>query len=311
MNTDNLQVHPLLTVQVNCIQSWPHWLELWNQPLPYQLKMGLLHYIFEIPYMLESAWDRIRFLFEVADGYDNYFSLQGTDDFEDRKFGIYKNQHGRMEVAPAHIRVLLAEKALAMLAASFFKVDWRCDDGPRPIPAWKMDSPVIEAVLHFFRSDNGVGLYNLRHVDEPRHQHARAAKEYILAVCKEACEQCFEHVAYRERLSDQALTHLNGLFPQFVEILYCLGEIDRIRPYERHLTEESLIRINQLAVGKGHDCHPSIEAAMLAGNRAAWLYHGLMTVRQERLRQEEIAEARREEEEARQRREALEGSKSN
>lgn len=237
----NVEVkHPLLEFVPAIFNSFEEWLAKWNTATYLAEKLGLLHSL-----TIEKSWwneERlVSFLLGVADGCDDYCNFR-----VDKESGGYNNTY---MIDNAEKRKNIAEKAFSVLCLKFFK------DGAgneKPLWWWMLENETLfRKVLWFLRLDDGYRrrLFN-RHLigtdDSNNHQ-----KEVFRVFVDKFARLGWKFHSMSERHHDEKTDELvrNRLVasrPQFIEILYELGELNWLNGQE--LDTASLKKLTKLAL---------------------------------------------------------------
>ena len=220
-------VHPLLNCLDDFIQTWQRWKEEWAQAKTYEHKAMLIRRGFYVEASEEEAVERLLLYFSLAEGHLTGEGLRAEGENKDRDWNPDHRYPTNSWPFQGHyakaidLREALAHSVYAEIVYHFF---WpRGDSGNEgyqyPWLKSMKDSRVMDAVLRFFRMENGkMPNYDSRH--DGKKTKRQFVKEALVHLCTAKWQLSFwSHDGWEGcRLAENA--------DKFLEILFGLGELE-------------------------------------------------------------------------------------
>lgn len=326
--SEETAIHNLFTREIRPIHNWHEWLERWQAASTLEEMLGLLHVGFNVPlqrfHYEEREYfttDRLIFYFSIADGWDDSYSLQVTED-EGKEYGFGRDRGQVIWKLPCELRQYIARKAFDMICQNFFKVVELMENGIDEFAnIWErvvVTEPLFSVIKNFFRVEErvsgGTGIRNLSRYGDRSHNEKQAIN-FLLNLVRFICgwkereihawdarkeKKEAENVAMRIRLDTSK--------PWMVEVLSQLGELNLLRKWILELDKPCLAKLKEIALRNeiSNFYHPvrktrrvaTLDEACFVGSPAAWFLKEYELKKREHKRLSAISEAelRREEE---------------
>ena len=313
--SEKIVPHTLFSRKIRPIRNWHEWLERWQEAQSIEEMLGLLHVGFSV--RLErgeygepeyEVTDRYLFYLGIADGWNDQYLLQHTEDDGEYTYGVDDYGH-RVYRSTAYLRQVLARKAFDMLAFNFFNRSLYYNDHQKFAGFWPqmVPSELFPAIQHFFRAQparfgRSIEVPNL----SGREKIADSEKNAIhfisnLAVFIWEWEEPDHYYGgdeeKRQEEGRERKARLNAAKPWMVEVLEYINRLDVLWKYT--LDDSCLKKLMEIALRaevwereqNKHRNVCSLEEAIYAGSVAAKFLHLFTIVRREYTRLEAIREA--------------------
>lgn len=262
------------------IHSWEEWRKYWEQTdLPVEFRESLLFRGFGAEaYDWEESAERIKLYLCLADGYlwENNFTDQNP---ENEKFYL---QTCLGNLRPCEIRQSLARKTFETLCLHVFK---NTSKGEFRQPDWARlvaDEEILKAILFFFRLGDYGRFKNL-----PDHRGDSRNNHHTLTAVQFLRELVFHTwpVSHKPNWwSEGSMNMFRCHYPQFIEILAGLGELDSLIEYRRYkeMTFDCFERLRRISLAGGK--FGNLEEAIYNGSAAARVLYCIEVIMKEEKR---------------------------
>ncbi len=333
-------VHTLLTREIRPTRNWHEWLQLWQKAETAGQMISLLHEGFDVPLSrfehmdLEyKPEDRLRFYFEIADGWADYDLLYLQGDGNEKYFVGCDQNWNREYKSSAQMRQMVARKAFDMLCSKFFKEGTACEGEHRLKHRLSDDEfsnyfnrivfgPMYPVILHFFRPEkakyshrNDIGPRNLRNTDSCGDKEKIAVTflnnlgQWLYSFRQTKTPHVFqrkrEEIEAEQKEIDKDQVLVDSGKPMILEFWNMHNMLNQLRNRLTELDETSLAKLREIALREKLDTYmreieiekdrpvKTIEEAILAGSRAALLLKEREILLQEQNRLQKAAAHRK------------------
>lgn len=297
--TRDLTDHPLMArTELRSVRAWSEFLALWSSTNDVLLLESLLHHGYSPNIRLDgySEADRLAFYLRIADGWNaeqELFCLPGESG------SGYRGVLDEIGRSPFY-RQELAYKSFKVLGMEVFA---KVGTEPAHLAHQKVlrDPKSLGALLRFFRYDpQSEHIPNLvEHRSACR--HLREARNYALLLAEWGFGLSAKvQVGANSRTLETLVAESR---PRFIEILFALGEIERVqKPSEYPLDDACWARLMELALLPIYGDEPSthytlrqpnsIAEAIALGSKAAQAYEIRRIREEQKKRRDEIQRLR-------------------
>lgn len=253
--------HPLVQDQVFPLRYWKHWYTTWKANTSAEVRTSLLHCGFQM-YEANQA-DRILFYLKIAERARTPIKAENPNGYET----IHK------------ARIKLSQKALEVLCQEVFK--HRPTQETRGWLEDIQDEKTLNGILDFFRlEDHAISPRFANSISDLAENNRKIVEDFLVQLALLGWRGPYMH----EMVSDKAWELFQSKRPQFVDILFALGELwrlisDAILSRKQEVDESTLKRLEEMAlkvyihVPYGRDnsfrAPESVEEAAAFGSQAA------------------------------------------
>lgn len=228
------QVHPLASVK-ETIGTWSRWKERWSVTKNVEEMLGLLHCGFTVTVSGREGIERICFYLDIADGHTSLLNFRFPSS-QQRFFGEDMSK----------IRQSIARKAFEIVTNAVFKN--RSKGGDHPSWLWLVDYPeLVDKVLWFFRTEEdrpcikNAGSYDVENTVYSEIVHVFLSKFVTQRWC---FANFIEYASNHDRVIQRQLRERR---PRFIEILWGIGELEKLFSRNYELDKACLAKLEELA----------------------------------------------------------------
>lgn len=287
MNTITVR-NPLWDKVMTEYTSWREWLEKWNQTTEKRDLISLLHVGFDfgnvpgLGMVIREEMDRFLFYLNIANGWNSggYYH--------------YANDDPRPRFPPDEwiSRSKISKKAFDMLCVYSFKEWIEAGDGRKHLDSRYNSEFLLPVLMHFFgrkSRDGDFRIYNISYGSLSRlSNNEMVAQKFLFKLIDNIWNwerryvNTFKSHQVEEAQSEeskQTALRLRAARPWSIEVLNCLGQLDKLNNIE-DLGEECEVKLTEIAMRcriapRGERIRPvkNFEEALKAKDSAAWFLH--------------------------------------
>ena len=232
--------HPLAAVQ-ETIGTWDQWMARWRAIKNAEEMLGLLHCGFTVVASGREDIERICFYLDVADGHNSSlgFELSG----ESRDYFSSQPRFLDQGMPWSEVRRSIARKAFETVTNAVFKN--RSKGGDSPSWLWLIEHPeLVDKVLWFFRVEEdspcikNAGIHKVENI-----VYAEIVRTFLSTFVTQRWWFTYLGDDHYRAIQRQ----LRERRPRFIEILWGIGELEKLFSRNYELDKACLAKLEELA----------------------------------------------------------------